>query len=137
MDDLTRGLFLTSDLGEFVDGLLARGRYPAFVAVVCEALTLLKDREALRDFHLARLHRQIQPGITNSKTDEGVSWEETKRSLQKVLFESPSLFSSDYQLEEQLLEQLKVDPLKLSPTEQGEFKTSLLAMIETLRRKPA
>ena len=54
---------LPPDIREFVDRLLAEGRYQSYSEIVLDGLFLLKDEETLRQAKLAELRAMVEVGL--------------------------------------------------------------------------
>ncbi len=67
--DITN-LSLPPDLEEFVSGAIASGKYSTQGDVLREALTLLRDRERLRELRLQELRKEVQLGLEQSERGE-------------------------------------------------------------------
>ena len=72
LEDFVMEVVLSPDLQEFVDELIATGRFASPGEVVREALDLLRTREELTPQEMEWLRREIAVGIDQLNRGEGI-----------------------------------------------------------------
>jgi antitoxin ParD1/3/4 len=78
------------DMREFVDGLVASGRYLHESDVVREGLELLKDQEYAMERRRAELYAKIEEGIASADRGDLIDAEEVFEELRTMLEQPPA-----------------------------------------------
>jgi antitoxin ParD1/3/4 len=87
---MTLNISLTPELGAFVSGKVASGRYLSASEVVRDGLRLLEERDELRAAAVTEVRGKIAAGLASLDRGEGMDGEQAFEELERRLMGTPA-----------------------------------------------